>query len=88
MWNCIYHQIEGKSDISLSAGNTGVLLVISRMILKMIDEVSKPALAQLWPNQNGMNVVLDLGANIECSEQNLIDFAESRLCSIQISVSK
>ena len=76
MWNCIYHQIEGKSDISLSAGNTGVLLVISRMILKMIDEVSKPALAGLWPNQNGMNVVLDLGANIECNEQNLIDFAE------------
>ena len=76
MWNCIYHQIEGKSDISLSAGNTGVLLVISRMILKMMSEVSKPALAGLWPNQNGMNVVLDLGANIECNEQNLIDFAE------------
>ena len=44
MWNCIYHQIEGKSDISLSAANTGVLLVISRMILKMMDEVSKPAI--------------------------------------------
>jgi phosphate acyltransferase len=76
MWNCIKHQLDGKSDISLSAGNTGVLLVISRMILKMIDGVSKPALAGLWPNQNGMNVVLDLGANIECSDQNLIDFAE------------
>ena len=76
MWNCIQHQVEGKSDISLSAGNTGVLLVISRMILKMINGVSKPALAGLWPNQNGMNVVLDLGANIECNEQNLIDFAE------------
>ena len=76
MWNCIYHQIEGKSDISLSAGNTGVLLVISRMILKMMSEVSKPALAGLWPNQNGMNVVLGLGANIECNEQNLVDFAE------------
>ena len=60
----------------MSAGNTGVLLVISRMILKMMNEVSKPALAGLWPNQNGMNVVLDLGANIECNEQNLIDFAE------------
>ena len=46
------------------------------MILKMINDVSKPALAGLWPNQNGMNVVLDLGANIECNEQNLIDFAE------------
>ena len=76
MWNCIQHQLEGKSDISLSAGNTGVLLVISRMILKMMNEVSKPALAGLWPNQNGMNVVLDLGANIECNDQNLIDFAE------------
>ena len=42
----------------------------------MINGVSKPALAGLWPNQNGMNVVLDLGANIECSEENLIDFAE------------
>jgi phosphate acyltransferase len=76
MWNCIQHQIEGKSDISLSAGNTGVLFVISKMILKMMDDVSKPALAGLWPNQTGMNVVLDLGANIECSDQNLIDFAE------------
>ena len=76
MWNCIQHQLDGKSDISLSAGNTGVLLVISRMILKTINEVNKPALAGLWPNQNGMNVVLDLGANIECSDRNLIDFAE------------
>ena len=76
MWNCIQHQLEGKSDISLSAGNTGVLLVISRMILKMMNDVNKPALAGLWPSQNGMNVVLDLGANIECSDQNLVDFAE------------
>ena len=76
MWNCIQSQVSGDSDISLSAGNTGVLLVISRMILKMMDEVSKPALAGLWPNKNGMNVVLDLGANIECDENNLVDFAE------------
>ena len=76
MWNCIKHQLEGKSDISLSAGNTGVLLVISKMILKMIEGVNKPALAGLWPNENGMNIVLDLGANIECNEKNLVDFAE------------
>ena len=76
MWNCIKSQIDGDTDISLSAGNTGVLLVISRMILKMIDDVNKPALAGLWPNKNGMNVVLDLGANIECNEDNLIDFSE------------
>ena len=41
-----------------------------------MDGVSKPALAGLWPNENGMNVVLDLGANIECNEDNLVDFAE------------
>ncbi len=76
MWKCINYQLEGNANISLSAGNTGVLLVISRMILKMMSEVSKPALAGLWPNKNGMNVVLDLGANIECTEDNLVDFAE------------
>ena len=76
MWNCINSQIEGDADISLSAGNTGVLLVISRMILKMMSQLSKPALAGLWPNRHGMNVVLDLGANIECNDENLVEFAE------------
>ena len=46
------------------------------MILKTISGVNKPALAGLWPNQKGLNVVLDLGANIECNDQNLVDFAE------------
>jgi len=49
---------------------------VSRMILKMMDKVSKPALAGFWPNKKGVNVVLDLGANIECDENNLVDFAE------------
>ena len=76
MWNCINSQIDGSSDISLSAGNTGVLLVVSRMILKMMDKVSKPALAGLWPNKDKLNVVLDLGANIECDDKNFLDFSE------------
>ena len=76
MWNSVSSQIDGKSDITLSAGNTGVLLVISRMILKTMKDVSKPALAGLWPSKKGMSVVLDLGANIECDEKNLVDFAE------------
>ena len=76
MWNCVYSQVKSESDISLSAGNTGVLLVISRMILKTISGVSKPALAGLWPNFKGMNIVLDLGANIECDEKNLVEFSE------------
>jgi len=41
----------------------------------MIENIDKPALSGLWPNKNSMNVVLDLGANIECSEKNLIDFS-------------
>ncbi|MDA8822790.1 phosphate acyltransferase PlsX, partial [Candidatus Pelagibacter bacterium] len=76
MWNCIKSQLDGKADISLSAGNTGVLLVVSRMILKMMDKVAKPALAGFWPKEDGLNVVLDLGANIECDDRNLVDFAE------------
>ena len=75
MWKAIESQKENKSDISLSAGNTGALLVISRLILNSIDGIDKPALAGLWPNNYSMNVVLDLGANIECSEKNLLDFA-------------
>ena len=75
MWKAIESQKKNITDISLSAGNTGALLVISRLILKTIDGISKPALAALWPNQNNMNVVLDLGANIDCNEKNLVDFA-------------
>jgi len=76
MWESISSQNLLNSDVTLSAGNTGVLLVLSKMILKTMDGIDKPALAGLWPNENGMNVVLDLGANIECSDQNLVDFAE------------
>ena len=41
----------------------------------MIENIDKPALSALWPNKKGMSVVLDLGANIECSAKNLIDFS-------------
>ena len=80
MWNCIKSQLNGNSNISLSAGNTGVLLVVSRMILKMMDKVSKPALAGFWPNKNGVNVVLDLGANIDC-DKFITDNLKSALTS-------
>ena len=74
MWKCIESQKNKVADISLSAGNTGSLLVMSKLILKTIDGINKPALAGLWPNNKGMNIVLDLGANIECDEKNLVDF--------------
>ena len=75
MWKSIESLKEKKAHISLSAGNTGALLVISRLLLKTITGISKPALAALWPNDNNMNVVLDLGSNIDCNEKNLTDFA-------------
>ena len=70
MWKSIESQKEKKTDITLSAGNTGALLVMSRLILKTIEGIDKPALAGLWPNEKNMNIVLDLGANIECNEKN------------------
>jgi len=75
MWKAVESLKNRTADISLSAGNTGALLVISRLILKTVEGINKPALAALWPNENNMNVVLDLGANIECTEKNLSDFA-------------
>ena len=75
MWLSIESVKEKKSDIVISAGNTGALLVISKLNLKMIENIDKPALSALWPNKIGMSVVLDLGANIECSPKNLIDFS-------------
>jgi len=75
MWLAIQSVKEKKSDIVISAGNTGALLVIAKLNLKMIENIDKPALSALWPNKKGMSVVLDLGANIECSSKNLIDFS-------------
>ena len=75
MWKAIESVKSKESDIIISAGNTGALFVIAKMNLEMIENIDKPALSALWPNKSGMNVVLDLGANIECSEKNLTDFA-------------
>ena len=75
MWMSIDSVKRKESDIIISAGNTGALLVIAKLNLKMIENIDKPALSALWPNKKGMSVVLDLGANIECSSKNLVDFS-------------
>ena len=75
MWLAIQSVKEKEADIVISAGNTGALLVVSKLNLKMIENIDKPALSALWPNKKGMSVVLDLGANIECSSKNLLDFS-------------
>ena len=75
MWLTIESVKNNESDVAISAGNTGALFVISKLNLKMIDNIDKPALSALWPNKKNFNVVLDLGANIECNEKNLVDFS-------------
>ena len=75
MWLSIESLKKNESDAIVSAGNTGALFVIAKLNLKMIEKIDKPALSALWPNKNGMNIVLDLGANIECNEKNLVDFS-------------
>ncbi len=75
MWQAINDVKEKKSNVIVSAGNTGALFVISKLNMNMIESISKPALAALWPNKVDMNIVLDLGANVECDEKNFEDFA-------------
>ena len=75
MWLAIESLKEDNSDAIVSAGNTGALFVIAKLNLNMIESIDKPALSALWPNKNGMNIVLDLGANIDCNEKNLVDFS-------------
>ena len=74
MWLAIQSVKEKNADAVISAGNTAALLVIAKLNLKMIETIDKPALSGLWPNKKGMSVVLDLGANVECNDKNLIDF--------------
>ena len=75
MWMAINSVKNKEADIVVSAGNTGALLVISKLNLKMIENIDRPALSALWPNKKNMSVLLDLGANIECSSKNLLDFS-------------
>ncbi len=75
LWLAIESLKKNQSDCVVSAGNTGALFVIAKLNLEMIPNIDKPALSALWPNKTGMNIVLDLGANVECNEKNLVDFS-------------
>lgn len=60
----------------ISAGNTGVLMGLAKLILKTINGIERPALTTILPNQeHGKTVVLDLGANVNCDSQMLVQFA-------------
>ena len=66
----------GVAQVAVSAGNTGALMAIARYVLKTLEGIDRPAIAAQLPNQRGgATTVLDLGANVDCSEWHLLQFA-------------
>jgi glycerol-3-phosphate acyltransferase PlsX len=67
---------EGRADACVSAGNTGALMAISRYLLKTLEGIDRPAIAMGLPNQKGgVTTMLDLGANVDCLPDHLLQFA-------------
>ena len=66
---------KGEAQAVVSAGNTGALMAISKMVLKTITKIHRPAIVSIMPHRSGKYVMLDLGANAECSAINLAEFA-------------
>ncbi|MGA0583550.1 MAG: phosphate acyltransferase PlsX, partial [Castellaniella sp.] len=66
---------DGRADAAVSAGNTGAWMAISRYVLKTLDGIDRPAIATALPNQQGgSTTVLDLGANVDCTADHLLQF--------------
>jgi glycerol-3-phosphate acyltransferase PlsX len=66
---------EGKAHCVVSAGNTGALMAMAKVVLKTVPGIDRPAMAQFLPTSRGETVLLDLGANVECDADNLVQFA-------------
>jgi glycerol-3-phosphate acyltransferase PlsX len=67
---------DGQAQAAISAGNTGALMALARYLLKTLDGIDRPAIASHLPNaRGGGTMVLDLGANVDCTEQHLLQFA-------------
>ncbi len=75
MWHAIESVKSGEAEAVVSAGNTGALMAMSMYQLGLIEGISRPAIASVWPTQRGQVVVLDCGANVECDAEQLVDFA-------------
>lgn len=75
MWRAVEQVQSGSAHAIVSGGNTGVLMAVSKMQLKMIDGVDRPAVTALWPTMRGRTLVLDVGANVEADANQLVQFA-------------
>jgi glycerol-3-phosphate acyltransferase PlsX len=75
MWHAIDSVKQGEADVTISAGNTGALMAVSMFGLGIVEGISRPAIATIWPTLKGQTIVLDVGANVEASDEQLVDFA-------------
>ena len=75
MWHAIDSVKQGEADVAISAGNTGALMAVSMFGLGIVEGISRPAIATIWPTLKGQTIVLDVGANVEASDEQLVDFA-------------
>ncbi len=75
MWAAVTALSEGEVQAVVSGGNTGALMAVSRKQLGMIEGIDRPAVTALWPTPRGRSVVLDVGANVEADEDQLVQFA-------------
>jgi glycerol-3-phosphate acyltransferase PlsX len=75
MWNCVEAIREGQAAAAVSAGNTGALMAISKLILRMSADLDRPALTASIPHANGVTTFLDVGANVDCDAERLVEFA-------------
>ena len=75
MWLAIEAVKSGRASVAVSAGNTGALMAMAKVCLKMIPNVGRPAIAGIWPTVTSECLVLDLGANVGATKDQLIEFA-------------
>jgi glycerol-3-phosphate acyltransferase PlsX len=75
MWNAVESVRSGEAAACVSAGNTGALMAIAMLLLRMTGGMDRPALVASWPTMRGHTAVLDVGANIQCDAARLVEFA-------------
>jgi glycerol-3-phosphate acyltransferase PlsX len=75
MWNAVESVRDGEAAACVSAGNTGALMAISKLQLRMAAGMERPAIVANWPTLRGRTAVLDVGANISCDARRLVEFA-------------
>ncbi|WP_375458458.1 phosphate acyltransferase PlsX [uncultured Enterovirga sp.] len=75
MWMAIQAVRDGEADCCVSAGNTGALMAMSKVCLKTMAHIERPAIAAIWPTTRGESVVLDVGATIGADAAHLVDMA-------------